>query len=82
MKHKYEFIFDFHKGGIIGTEVTITRMVKSHWWNEWRVDEFSRAVCTGFNPFTGAQWSGDLYPRLDVGLEIQINDAAQKAARK
>ncbi|HFI7521255.1 TPA: hypothetical protein ACGR6R_002077 [Escherichia coli] len=82
MKYKHEFIFFFNKDGIIGTEVTITRRVKRYWWSKWRVDDLFRAMCTGFNPFTGAQWSGDLYPRLDVELEIKINDAAQKSLRK
>ncbi len=82
MKHMYEFVFDFRRGEIIGTEVTIKRMVKKHWWSKWRFDDLFRAVCTGTNKFTGAKWSGDLYPQLDVSLVLQINDAAQRASRK
>ncbi|ELY6345165.1 hypothetical protein SNQ56_002091 [Cronobacter muytjensii] len=82
MKLKYQFEFELNRMGIKGAIVQITVMSKKHWLSRWEKDQTFKAECTGFNGWTGAEWSYEGGGRLPAALECEINPAAQKAAMR
>ncbi|EKM0378225.1 hypothetical protein PTT41_003935 [Cronobacter turicensis] len=79
MAIRKDFNFVFNQKGIVGTIVTIGIMERKHWWNQWKSTKVIFAICTGFNAFTGAEWAEDGGQRMDVDMELEINEAAQDA---
>lgn len=82
MKLKHIFSFEFRRSGISGSVVTVTVFTRKRFWHKWKkVDEY-KAACTGFNVFTGAEWTGPNLRRIPVQTECEINSAAQVALNK
>jgi len=75
---KHEFSFEFKKSGIMASVVEVKTYARKRFWNKWKLVDCYKAACTGFNMWTGAEWTGQGLKRIPVQTECDINRAAQK----